>query len=136
MSQEIFSSKSIGTWKFVSDERLILQRAIVPNKAYEMLKVSKEDSGDFKFLHEVIFCENYRVHELERVLSAFGFQSLKEFVTDCKGGAEKPEGASEKIDWETLSMFICDTHEDGILMGKDEVIQETKKVTGIDIFLD
>lgn len=135
MSQEIFGRKSIGTWKIVSDERLILQRAIVPNKAYEMLKVSKEDSGDFKFLHEVIFCENYRVHELERVLSAFGYQSLKEFVEDCKEKAENQKSEFEEIDWETLSMFICDTHEDGILMEKDDVIQETKKITGIDIYL-
>lgn len=135
MSQEIFGRKSIGTWKIVSDERLILQRAIVPNKAYEMLKVSKEDSGDFKFLHEVIFCENYRVHELERVLSAFGYQSLKEFVEDCTEKAENQKSEFEEIDWETLSMFICDTHEDGILMEKDDVIQETKKITGIDIYL-
>lgn len=135
MSQEIFGRKSIGTWKIVSDERLILQRAIVPNKAYEMLKVSKEDSGDFKFLHEVIFCENYRVHELERVLSAFGYQSLKEFVEDCTEKAENQKSEFEEIDWETLSMFICDTHGDGILMGKDDVIQETKKITGIDIYL-
>ncbi len=136
MSQEIFGRESIGTWKIVSDERLILQRAIVPDKAYEMLKVSKEDSGNFKFLHEVIFCENYRVHELERVLSAFGYQSLKEFVADCKEGTERQEDASETIDWETLSMLICDTHEDGILMERKEAIEEAKRVTGIDIYLD
>ena len=54
MSQEIFRSESIGTWEIVSDERLILQRVIVPDKAYEMLKVSKESPGYYKFLHEVI----------------------------------------------------------------------------------
>ena len=136
MSQEIFRSESIGTWVIVSDERLFLQRVIVPDKAYEMLKVSKESPGYYKFLHEVIFCENYKVHELDRVLLAFGYQSLKEFKLDCNLNVNGQESVSKPMDWGVLSMLICDTHEDGILMGKNEAIKETKRVTGFDIYLE
>lgn len=136
MDQEIFRRELIGKWEIVSEERLILQRAIVPDRAYEMLKVTKEDQETYKLLHELIFCENYTTRELERVLSAFGYQSLEEFEADCKMSGEKQESESKSMDWGTLSMFICDTHEDGILMEKDEAIKETKRITEFDIYLE
>lgn len=101
-----------------------------------MLKVTKENSGNCKFLHEVIFCESYKPHELERVLSAFGYHSLEEFILDCKKPVEECDKVFHLVDWDTLSMFICDTHEDGILMRIEEAIEETKRVTGIDVYLE
>lgn len=136
MDQEIFRRELIGKWEIVSEERLILQRAIAPDRAYEMLKVTKEDQETCKFLHELIFCEDYTTCELERVLLAFGYQSLKEFEMDYKMSGEKQKSESKSMDWGALSMFICDTHEDGILMEKNEAIKETKRVTGFDIYLE
>ena len=135
MDQEIFRKELIGKWEIVSDERLILQRAIVPDRAYEMVKVRKEDQETYKFLHELIFCENYTTRELERVLSAFGYQSLNEFSSEYEGGARKDGDASKSINWGVLSMFICDTHEDGILMQKEEAERKIEQITGIDICL-
>ena len=67
------------------------------------------------------------MHELDRVLLAFGYQSLKGFKLDCNLNVNGQESVSEPMDWGVLSMFICDTHEDGILMEKKEAIKETKK---------
>lgn len=135
MDQEIFRKELIGKWEIVSDERLILQRAIAPDRAYEMLKVTKEAQETYKFLHELIFCENYTTRELERVLSAFGYQSLNEFSSEYEREPGKDDNTSRLINWGVLSMFICDTHEDGILMQKEEAERKIEQITGIDICL-
>jgi len=136
MSYEIFGNEEFGMWQFVSDERLILQRVIVPDEAYEMVRIIKEPSGGYKLLHEVIFCNDYSKNALEKVLASFGYESLDGFLLEHSG--QELTGCDdifELIDWGTMSMFICDTHDDGILMEEEEAVKAVKRITGRDICL-
>lgn len=135
MSNSIFGNEPFGLWRSVSDENLILQRVIVPGTAYEMVHVTNEGNDIYKLLHEVIFCDDYNKGALEKVLDDFGYKSLEEFVRECSE-QELEEGGDvfEHIDWETLSMFICDTHDDGILMTGEEISKEVKRITGIELY--
>lgn len=135
MSNSIFGNEPFGLWRSVSDENLILQRVIVPGVAYEMVHVTNEGNDIYKFLHEVIFCDDYNKGALEKVLDDFGYKSLEEFVREySEQELAESEDVFELIDWETLSMFICDTHDDGILMAGKEIPKEVKRITGIELY--
>ncbi len=136
MGKKFFGNEEFGMWKFVSDERLILQREIVPDETYEMVRIIKEPPGSYKLLHEVIFCNDYSKDALEEVLAAFGYKSLEEFLLEYSGQELADcDDIFELIDWGTLSMFICDTHDDGILMEEEEAVKAVKRITGCDICL-
>ena len=95
-------------WDEYCDERLVLGRCAVDWSTFEFIKVTDEDDGRVKVLHEVIFPDDYPEEALNEILNRIGHKDLHAFVVENATTNEWFYLSYERIDSKNSPAYLID----------------------------
>lgn len=138
-------------WADYADEHVLLLRPLNPinPNAFECVKVTAGDGGGVRFLHDVIYLDDYleehraAPERLDDILSGFGYKGLDGFVDQNAPGHTNFERMEKEtldrsndpayiIDLPLLASLICESRE-GEPMAADQASRLVQRITGLDL---
>ncbi|WP_191400077.1 hypothetical protein [Flavonifractor sp. An306] len=107
-------------WEDYADEHMLYLRPYdneVDPKAFEGILVDVGENGAVRFIHNVVFMDDYLVgykhgqpNRIDSILSEFGYKNLDDFVSQNASGGELVYKENGDIDREKSPGYIIDLH--------------------------